>query len=61
MSKAEAEDQPYIIQMIIEVADFLLSAEYIVFNDKFKKSEEFIPHTLITYIFNIISTFIKMA
>ena len=35
ISKEETEDQPYIIQMIIEVADFLSSAEYMSFNDKF--------------------------
>lgn len=61
MSKEDTEDQPYIIQLIIEVADFLSSAEYMSFHDKFKKSATFMPHTLITYIFNIFSTFIKMA
>ena len=31
------------------------------FHDKFKKGATYMPHTLITYIFNIFSVFIKMA
>ena len=61
MSKDDKEEQPYFIQLIIEVADFLSSAEYTNFHDKFKKSATYMPHTLITYIFNIFSVFIKMA
>ena len=61
MSKDEKEEQPYFIQLIIEVADFLSSAEYMNFHDKFKKGVTYMPHTLITYIFNIFSVFIKMA
>ena len=61
MSKDDKEDQPYFVQLIIEVADFLSSAEYMNFHDRFKKGVTYMPHTLITYIFNIFSTFIKMA
>jgi len=61
MDKDDTEDQPYIIQLIVEIADYLSSAEYKNFYDRFKKSTVFMPHTLIAYIFNIFSTFIKMA
>ena len=37
MSKDDKEDQPYIIQLIIEVADFLSSAKCMSFHEKFKK------------------------
>ena len=61
MSKDDKEEQPYFVQLIIEVADFLSSAEYMNFHDKFKRGTTYMPHTLITYIFNIFSIFIKMA
>ena len=53
--------QPMLIQLISEVADFLSSSEYKSFHDKFKGSKVFMLHTLIAYIFNIASIFIKMA
>ena len=53
--------QPLFIQLISEVADFVSSSEYKSFHEKFKNSKVFMPHTLITYIFNIASIFIKMA
>ena len=61
MSKDNKDEQPYFIQLIIEMADFLSSAEYMKFHEQFKKGTVYMPHTLITYIFNIFSIFIKMA
>ena len=61
MSKDDKDEQPYFIQLIIEMADFLSSAEYMKFHEQFKKGTPYMPHTLITYIFNIFSIFIKMA
>ena len=49
MSKEDSNDMPYIIQMLIEIADFLSSSEYMTFDNKYR------------YIFNILSIFIKMA
>ena len=57
----ENSTEPLLIQLISEVADFLSSSEYKSFHDKFKDCKVFMPHTLITYIFNIASIFIKMA
>ena len=59
--KMDNDTQPLLIQLISEVADFLSSSEYKSFHEKFKKCKEFMTHTLITYIFNIASIFIKMA
>jgi hypothetical protein len=59
--KMENDTQPLMIQLLTEIADFLSSAEYKTFHDKFKKCKVYMPHTLITYIFNIVSIFIKMA
>ena len=51
MSKDDKEDQPYFILLIIEVADFLSSAEYMSFREKFKKSVTFMPtHLLIIFL-----------
>ena len=61
MDKDDTEDQPYIVHLIVEVADCLSSAEYKSFHDRFKKVTVFMPHTLMAYIFNMLSTFIKMA
>ena len=51
MSKVDKDEQPYIIKLIIDVADFLSSAEYMNFHDKFKKGTTYMPHTVISYIF----------
>ena len=61
MSKEDTNDMPYIIQMLIEIADFLSSTEYMAFDSKYKTSIKYMPHTLVSYIFNIFSIFIKMA
>ena len=54
-------DQMFIIQRIVEIADFLSSTEYRQFHDRFKKNIRYMPHTLIAYILHIFSIFIKMA
>ena len=59
--KMDNDKQPLLIQLITELADFLSSSEYKSFHDKFKTCKVYMPHTLITYIFNIVSIFIKMA
>ena len=59
--KMNDDTQPLMIQLLTEIADFLSSAEYKVLHDKFKKCKVYMPHTLISYIFNIVSIFIKMA
>ena len=59
--KMDNDTQPLLIQLLNDTADFLSSAEYKSFHDKFKTCKVYMPHTLITYIFNIVSIFIKMA
>ena len=61
MSPTDTEDQPYIIQLLVDIADYLSSAEFTSFYEKYKQMHLYMPHTLITYIFNIFSVFIKMA
>ena len=53
--------QPTIIQMMIEIADQISSGEYRAFKDKYIVSNNYMPHTLVTYIFNISLVFIRMA
>ena len=53
--------QPTIIQMMIEIADQISSGEYRAFNDKYIVSNNYMHHTLVSYIFNISSIFICMA
>ena len=38
MSPINTDDQPYIIQLLVEIADYISSAEYVSFNEKYKKS-----------------------
>ena len=57
----DEKNQPLVIQMISEVADFLSSSEYKSFHEMFKNKKVFMPHTLIAFIFNIVSVFVKMA
>ena len=53
--------QPTIIQMITEIADLISTGEYRSFNDKYIVTNKYMPHTLVSYIFNISSVFIRMA
>ena len=49
------------MQIILEIADVVSAAEYRKFEDKHKDEVLYMTHTLITYVFNIFSVFIKMA
>ena len=53
--------QPTIIQMMTEIADQISTGEYRAFNDKYIVSNNYMPHTIVTYIFNISSIFVRMA
>ena len=57
----EATSQPTFIQILVEVADYLSTSEYKLFNEKHIASKAYMPHTLIAYLFNIISVFVKMG
>ena len=62
--KMDANDdtsQPLIIQMLVEIVDLLSSPEYRALDDKLKDETIFMTHTLISYIFNMFSIFVKMA
>ena len=61
MSNGDTNDMPYIIQMLTEIADFLSSSKYLTFGYKYRRNEKYMPHTLVSYILNIFSIFIKMA
>ena len=53
--------QPMLIQLILEIADFLSSSDFKNFYEHFKADKLYMPHTIISYLFNISSIFIKMA
>ena len=57
----ESSSQPLLIQMFLEIADHISSQEYTDFHDKWKEEKKFMPHTLVSYLFNIASVFTKMA
>ena len=62
--KIDANDdtsQPLIIQMLVEIVDLLSSPEYRALDEKLKDETIFMTHTLISYIFNMFSVFVKMA
>lgn len=57
----EDHDMPLVLQMLMEIADMLSASNFLSFYDKHINIAPFISHTLITYVFNIFSIFIKMA
>ena len=61
VNMSKDEDTPYIIEMLTEIADNLSSSEYISFNNKYKHAAKYMPNTLVSYIFNIFSIFVKAA
>ena len=61
MFNEDTNEMPYIIQMLIEIADFLSLSEYLSFDNKYRKTTKYLSHTLVSYIFNIFSILVKMA
>ena len=57
----ELSSQPLIIQMIIEIADYISTSDYEIFHETHISSKKYMPHALIAYIFNINAVFVKMA
>ena len=57
----DLSNYPCVIQMFIDIADFLSSSKYTKFNNKYRLEAPHMYHTLVCYIFNIFSTFVKMA
>ena len=53
----DTSDQPYIIELLIYLADVLSSSDYIYFNDKLKECNMYMPYTLVNYILYIFSIF----
>ena len=60
-AKFWVKDEPLVIQTLVELADYLSSAEFRSFDEKFRDNHNYMAHTLVTYIFNIFSIFVKMA
>ena len=53
---------PFVLQLFIQVVDVLSFASYREFDRKFNTGgHEYMAHTLIAYLFNILSLFIKHA
>ena len=57
----ETSTQPLIIQMIIEIADYISTSDYEYFHENHISSKKYMPHALVAYIFNINAVFVKMA
>ena len=55
------DDHPVVIEMFLKIADFLSSAEYRRFDERFSQTAPYMYHTLVCYIFNIFSSFVKIA
>ena len=53
--------QPLVITMMEEVAEFVSSPEFHQFFSKHKKTSNYIVHTIIVYMFNIFSLFVGTA
>ena len=53
--------QPLVITMMEEVAEFVSSPEFHHFFAKHKKTSNYIVHTIIVYMFNIFSLFVGTA
>ena len=54
-------DHPMVIEMFLKIVDFLSSAEYRKFDDKFSQIAPHMYHTLVCYVFNIFSSFVRIA
>ena len=57
----KSSSQPLIIQIIIEIADYISTSDYENFHETHITSKKYMPHALIAYIFNINAIFVKMA
>ena len=55
------DDHPMVIEMFLKIVDFLSSAEYRKFDDKFSQMAPYMYHTLVCYIFNIFSSYVRIA
>ena len=54
-------DYPFVLKLLVELADILSSAEFREFESKFKSACPFMAHTLISYIFDLFRQFVKLA
>ena len=52
---------PFVLELLVELADTLSSAEFREFQSKFKSVCPFMVHTLISYIFYLFRQFVKLA
>ena len=57
----ESTSQPTFVQILVEVADYISTSEYKYSNEQHIATKVYMSHTLIAYLFNIISVFVKMG
>ena len=57
----DSHKQPLLVQLFGEVADQISSSEFKRFFDNHKNEKSYLAHTIIAYLFNISSIFIKMS
>ena len=57
----DSHKQPLLVQLFTEVADQISSSEFKRFFENHKNEKPYLAHTMIAYLFNISSIFIKMS
>ena len=57
----DSSTHPLVIQMINEVADLISAAEFREFYELHNTAANWIPRTIVSYLFNIFSIFVKAA
>ena len=57
----DLESYPFVLQLLVEIANVISTREYRKLDDSFVGGHEFMAHTLIAYVFNIFSLFVKAA
>jgi hypothetical protein len=57
----DSSTHPLVIQIINEVADLISSSDFREFYEVHKATANWTPHTLVAYLFNIFSIFVKAA
>ena len=57
----DPHDQPALITTLIEISDYISASEFHSFASRHISTRPYIPHTIISYVYNIISIYVTMA
>ena len=56
-----SHDQPALITTLIDISDYISASEFSSFVTRHIATRPYIPHTIICYIYNIISVYVAMV